>query len=41
MWYKGSDLVDEGSSVVVGLQQHAGPQLRVLAAYKVAGEALE
>lgn len=32
-----TDLVDEWSSVIVGLQQHTRPQLRVLATHKVAG----
>lgn len=36
-----SDLVDERPSVIVGLQQHTCPQLRVLATHKVAGETLE
>lgn len=38
---KESDLVNEWSSVIVGLQQHARPQLGVLATYKVAGQTLE
>lgn len=35
------DLVDEWSSVVVGLEQHARPQLGVLATYKIARQTLE
>lgn len=34
-------LVNEGSPVVVGLQQDAGPQLRVLATNQITGQALE
>jgi len=37
----GGYLVDQGSSVRVGLQQHTGPQLRVLAAHQVARQTLE
>ena len=34
-------LVNEWSSEGVGLQQHAGPQVRVFAAHQVARQALE
>lgn len=41
LMFCGSDLVNQGSSVGVGLQQDAGPQLWVFATHQVAGETLE
>lgn len=41
VWLNCCHLVNEGPPVAVGLQQDAGPQLRVLAANKITGQTLE